>query len=76
MNVIVTARSATLYSQEEFMKILGTKPDGPKDLPYMFDVVLELTKTMRDGKEVFIARTEKIEQILYPLYLILHINHL
>jgi hypothetical protein len=25
----------------------------------MFDVVLELTKTMRDGKEVFIARTEK-----------------
>jgi len=59
MNVIVTARSATLYSQEEFMKILGTKPDGPKDLPYMFDVVLELTKTMRDGKEVFIARTEK-----------------
>jgi hypothetical protein len=59
MNVIVTARSATLYSQEEFMKILGTKPDGPKDLPYMFDVVLELTKTVRDGKEVFIARTEK-----------------
>jgi len=59
MNVIVTARSATLYSQEEFMKILGTKPDGPKDLPYMFDVVLELTKTIRDGKEVFIARTEK-----------------
>lgn len=59
MNVIVTARSATLYSQEEFMKILGTKPDGPKDLPYMFDVVLELTKTIRDGKEVFLARTEK-----------------
>jgi len=59
MNVIVAARSATLYSQEEFMKILGTKPDGPKDMPYMFDVVLELTKIMRDGKEVFIARTEK-----------------
>jgi len=59
MNVIVTARSATLYSQEEFMKILGTKPDGPKDMPYMFDVVIELTRIMRDGKEVFIAHTEK-----------------
>jgi hypothetical protein len=59
MNVIVTARSATLYSQEEFMKILGTKPDGPKDMPYMFDVVLELTTEMRDGKEIFIAHTEK-----------------
>ncbi len=61
MNVIVTARSSTLYSQEEFMKILGTKPDGPKELPYFFDVVLELTTEKREGieKEVFIARTEK-----------------
>lgn len=59
MNVIVTARSATLYSQEEFMKILGTKPDGPKELPYFFDVVLELTKEQRDGKEIFVAHTEK-----------------
>lgn len=59
MNVIVTARSATLYSQEEFMKILGTKPDGPKELPYFFDVVLELTKESRDGQDVFIAHTEK-----------------
>lgn len=63
MNIIVTARSATLYSQEEFMKILGTKPDGPKELPYFFDVVLELTKERRevDGemKEIFVARVEK-----------------
>jgi len=61
MNVIVTARSSTLYSQEEFMKILGTKPDGPKELPYFFDIVLELTTEKREGieKEVFIARTQK-----------------
>lgn len=59
MNVIVTARSTPLYSQEEFMKILGTKPDGPKELPYFFDIVLELTKQVKDGKEMFIARTEK-----------------
>lgn len=45
------------------MKILGTKPDGPKELPYFFDVVLELTKEKRDvnGEEkvVFVARVEK-----------------
>jgi len=45
MNVIVTARSKVLYSQEEFMKPIGTTPDGPKELPYMFDIVLELTTT-------------------------------
>lgn len=59
MNIIVTARSSTLYSQEEFMKILGTKPDGPKDLPYLFDIVLELTKEKKDGENVFIAHTQK-----------------
>lgn len=59
MNVIVTAQSSTLYSQEEFMKVLGTKPDGPKKLPHMFDVVLELKKEKQGDKDVFIARTEK-----------------
>lgn len=55
MNIIVTARSATEYSKEEFMKIVGTKAEGPKDLPYMFDIVLELTNV--DGK--FIANVKK-----------------
>jgi len=36
-----------------------TKPDGPKELPYFFDVVLELTTEKRDSKEIFRARTEK-----------------
>jgi len=44
MNIIVTARSKPLYSSEEFMKLIGTTADGPKELPYMFDVVLELSK--------------------------------
>ena len=45
MNVIVTAPSKTLYSSEklEFMKVLGTIAEGPKQLPHMFDVVLELS---------------------------------
>ena len=44
MNVIVTTPSKVLYSseKEDFMKVIGTEPDGPKQLPYMFDVVLEL----------------------------------
>jgi hypothetical protein len=44
LNIIVTAKSKNEYSadQSEFMKIIGKKPDGPKEAPYLFDVVLEL----------------------------------
>jgi len=44
MNIIATAQVKNMYSQDsgEFMKIIGTDPDGPKDAPYLFDVVLEL----------------------------------
>lgn len=47
LNIIVTAKSKLLYSTDksEFMQVIGTQPDGPKGLPYMFDTVLELTKT-------------------------------
>lgn len=60
MNIIVTAKSSTLYSdkKEEFMQVVGTKADGPKELPYMFDVVLELKKNP-EAKDKFIARVEK-----------------
>ncbi|MBT7929339.1 AAA family ATPase, partial [Candidatus Peregrinibacteria bacterium] len=53
LNIICTARARVEYSQEpgEFMKPVGLKPDGPKDLPYMFDVVLELKETP-DGKRL------------------------
>ena len=43
LNVIMTARSKAEYQPGEFMKQIGNKPEGHKDLPYMFDVVLELT---------------------------------
>jgi hypothetical protein len=44
MNIVATAQIKNLYSQDttEFMKIIGTEPEGPKDTPYLFDVVLEL----------------------------------
>jgi hypothetical protein len=44
MNIIVTAKSKPLYStdKDEFMQVIGTTPEGPKDLPYHFDIVLEL----------------------------------
>jgi hypothetical protein len=63
MNVIVTARSKVLYSQEEFMKPIGTTPDGPKELPYMFDIVLEL-KTENGVHEATVVkdRTNKLPQ--------------
>jgi len=46
LNIIVTAKSKLLYSTDksEFMQVIGTQPDGPKGLPYMFDTVLELVK--------------------------------
>tara|TARA_Y100000310_G_scaffold339752_2_gene433431 strand:- start:170 stop:1093 length:924 start_codon:yes stop_codon:yes gene_type:complete len=57
MNIIVTAQSKTLYEPGEFMKPVGTTPDGPKNLPYLFDTVLELTIDKKTGKRM--ARTEK-----------------
>ena len=53
LNVILTARSKPLYSNDggEFMKIIGSTADGPKELPYMFDIVLELS-IHKDGTRV------------------------
>lgn len=44
MNVVLTARSKAEYSNtgDDFMKQVGTKPDGPNGMEYMFDVVIEL----------------------------------
>lgn len=56
MNVIVTARSKPLYAQGKFMEVIGEQPEGHKDMPYMFDVVLELYKAP-DGTRM--ARVEK-----------------
>ena len=44
MNVIATAHSKPLYAKGEFMKQIGTIPEVHKDIPYLFDVNLELSK--------------------------------
>ena len=46
MNIILTAPTKTQYSEDEseFMKVIGVQPDGPKDLPYLVDIVLRLEK--------------------------------
>ena len=51
MNVIATAESKKQYSDsdDEFMKVVGTQPDCHKKVPYIFDVVLELT-TDNEGR--------------------------
>lgn len=57
MNIIVTARSKPLYAKGgNFMEEVGQQPDGHRDLPYMFDVVLELYEDP-EGKRM--ARVEK-----------------
>jgi len=42
MNIIMTARSKTLYAKGEFMKDIGIGPDIPEYIPFEFDVNLEL----------------------------------
>jgi hypothetical protein len=44
MNIIFTAPTKTQYSEDEgdFMKVIGVLPDGPKDLPYLVDILLRL----------------------------------
>ena len=50
MNIIVTAPDKKEYSTTEgdFMKVIGTGPDVPKEVPFMFDIVLEAFKN-EDG---------------------------
>lgn len=52
LNIVVTAQSKTIFSQDpgEFMKAIGTEPDGPKEAPYLFDVVIELTLGENDKR--------------------------
>lgn len=56
MNIVVTARSKAIYSKGKFMEEIGQQPEGHKDMPYMFDVVLEL-RVEPDGTRI--ARVEK-----------------
>jgi len=63
MNIIVTSQSKALYStdNQEFMKLLGSQPDSPKQLPYMFDVVLELKK--ESGKHMAYVEKDRTNKL-------------
>ena len=64
LNIIVTAKSKLLYSTDksEFMQVIGTQPDGPKGLPYMFDTVLELIKA-DDGTRKAITHKDRTNSL-------------
>jgi hypothetical protein len=62
MNVVVTARQKSQYSDAGFMRVIGETFDGEKSLPYLFDTILHL---YRDDAGRFMAdnlkdRTNKL----------------
>jgi len=63
MNIILTAHSAVQYSNEpgEFMKPIGTKPDGYKKLPFMMDVLIELE--IQGDKRFAIVRKDRTNKL-------------
>lgn len=64
MNIIVTAPSRPVYSSDttEFMKVIGTDAEGPKQLPFMFDVVLELT-TDGEGNHTAVTKKDRTNKL-------------
>jgi hypothetical protein len=66
LNIIVTARSKPEYANDtgDFMKVVGRKPDGPKELPFLCDVVLELIKNESNTRTAIVIkdRTNKLPQ--------------
>jgi KaiC/GvpD/RAD55 family RecA-like ATPase len=57
MNIIVTAHSKDVFAKGKFMEIEGTVPESHKDLPYVFDALLELQREKDTNR--FLARVEK-----------------
>lgn len=59
INVVLTARGKNKYSNEgdDFMKKIGTKPEGPSYLPHMMDVFIEIEKDIDSG-----ARTANVKK--------------
>lgn len=56
MNVVLTARSKTKYSDRGFMQAVGETFDGEKSLPYLFDTIVHLERS-EDGR--YLGRTGK-----------------
>jgi len=49
MNIIMTTGVKPIYAEGEFMKQIGTQADAHKEIPKMFDVVIELTLDRETG---------------------------
>lgn len=70
LNIICTAKAKPIYdnSGSDFLgKIAGYQPDLKKDVPYLFDVVLEL-RTSEDGQRIAIVhkdRTNTLPRIIH-----------
>ena len=75
MNIIVTAPEKKEYSSDEadFMKVIGVEPEVPKDVPFMFDVVLEAYK---DEDQIRMLRVRKDRTELLPATFELSYNKL
>ena len=58
MNIVITAQTKNIFSQDagEFMKIIGTEPEGPKEVPYLVDVVLELVYSADDKRTAIVKK--------------------
>ena len=56
MNIIVTARAKDLYSEKEFMQKVGVTAEGHKDMPYKFDVVIELQKDENEKRWAIVEK--------------------
>lgn len=63
MNIVVIAQVKPEYSAEqgEFMKVIGTTFDGPKNMPYMFDTVIELK--LEDDKRMAYVHKDRTNKL-------------
>jgi AAA domain-containing protein len=50
MGIVVTAHAKAQYADGEFMKKIGDTFDSQKKTPYLFDVVVQLTRDESSGK--------------------------
>ena len=63
MNIVATARSKDVYSETEFMKKVGIGPEGSKDVPYRFDIVIGLTIDPETGKRIAMVDKDRTNSL-------------
>lgn len=61
MNIFIIARSSAKYDKNEFMKVIGTKADGPEKILYEVDTIIEV---IREGeKRIAITFKDRTNQL-------------